>query len=383
MSVAMLVGSGLMIRSVIMLDRMQLPYPTEEVFTARVALLDDAFPDGAARQRLWDDIEQRVAALPGVRSAGLSNQLPGLGTGSLRTHVEGTTYATSEDIPRARIAVVSPGFFATYGVEAVQGRLLNALDTRDAPRVAVVNESFVRARFPDGVALGRRVRTGPLETEEEWREIVGVVPDLGLVAVSDNVPQSQQAGLYVPLAQGDERFISISAVVDGAPLALTGPVRAAVTAADPDTPIYFVDTLRARIDQDLWFYGVFGGLFAVFGGAALFMASVGLYGVMSFSVSRRTQEMGIRMALGAEGGQVRALVLRQGMLQIAFGLVIGTGLAVLVARGLQYVVYQAKAFDPATYAVVFAALALTGLAASAIPAARATRVHPSQALRYE
>jgi predicted lysophospholipase L1 biosynthesis ABC-type transport system permease subunit len=245
-----------------------------------------------------------------------------------------------------------------------------------------VNDSFVRDRFPDGIALGRRIRTGSLDTEEPWREIVGVVPDLGLVSVSDNETEPH-AGLYLPLAQSDERFISISALADGPPLALSGPVRDAVVAADPDTPIYFADTLRGRIDQNNWFYGVFGALFAVFGGAALFMASVGLYGVMSFSVSRRTQEMGIRMALGAEGAQVRALVLRQGMLQIGLGIVLGTALALLVARGLQELVYDAKAFDPATYAVVFGALALTGLAASAIPAARATRVHPSEALRYE
>jgi ABC-type antimicrobial peptide transport system permease subunit len=113
------------------------------------------------------------------------------------------------------------------------------------------------------------------------------------------------------------------------------------------------------------------------------MASSGLYGVMSFSVSRRVQEMGIRMALGAQGGQVRALILKQGMTQVAIGLVLGTGLALLVARGLRSLVFDAKSFDPATYALVFAALALTGLAASAIPAARATRVHPSEALRYE
>ena len=145
-----------------------------------------------------------------------------------------------------------------------------------------------------------------------------------------------------------------------------------------------MNTLQARIDENLWFYRVFGGLFAVFGGAALFMASVGLYGVMSFSVSRRVQEIGDpHLALGAQGGQVRALILKQGMLQVAIGLLLGTGLALLVARGLRALVYDAKSFDPATYAVVFAALALTGLAASAIPAARATRVHPSEALRYE
>jgi ABC-type antimicrobial peptide transport system permease subunit len=189
------------------------------------------------------------------------------------------------------------------------------------------------------------------------------------------------AGLYLPLAQGNITFASLVARTEGPPLAITGQVRDQVTSADPDTPIYFVGSLRDRIDEELWFYGVFGTLFAVFGAAALFMASVGLYGVMSFSVSRRVLEMGIRMALGAQGSQVRRLVVRQGMIQIAVGLLIGTGLAVLFARGMRFLFLGAEPWDPLTYLLVFTVLALTGFTASAIPARRATRVHPSVALR--
>jgi len=382
MSLALLVASGLMIQSVLRLEGRALPFPSEDVFTARIALFEERFPDRAARGRFWEDVETRVAALPGVRAAGLMVQLPGLGDGAPAVQVDGESYTADRDVPNARVGTVSPGFFTTFDVEALQGRLFTRLDGPDAPPVAVVNESFVRERFTDGQALGRRVRRGGLETESPWLEVVGVVPDLAMEGIDDSDRESP-AGLYVPLAQNDANFISLAARADGTPLALSGPVRDAVVAVDADTPIYFVDTLQARIDQDLWFFRVFGGLFAVFGAAALFMASVGLYGVMSFSVSRRVQEMGIRMALGAEGRQVRALILRQGMTQIGVGMLFGSGLAALAAQGLQFIVLGGDPWHVPTFVTVFVVLGLTGLAASAVPAARATRVHPVEALRYE
>jgi putative ABC transport system permease protein len=380
MSVAILVASGLMIKSVVRLEQMALPFPVEDVFTARIGLFETRFPDADSRDRFWQDVEERTRGIPGVRSTGLMTQLPGLSSGGPPLALDGASYTREEDMPWANSASVSPGFFEVFDVTALQGRLLNDLDTREAPPVAIVNESFVREFFPDGRAVGRLIRLGGLESTNPWREIVGVVPDLRMEGVGDTSP-NPPSGLYMPLAQNNITFASLAARTDGPPLAITGEVRSQVSAADQDTPIYFVDTLRARIDEELWFYGVFGTLFAVFGAAALFMASVGLYGVMSFSVSRRVLEMGIRMALGAQGEQVRRLVVRQGMIQIAVGLVLGTGLAVLVARGLRIFFLGAQPWDPLTYLLVFSVLALTGFTASAIPARRATRVHPSVALR--
>ncbi len=382
MSVALLVASGLLVKSAVRVDRMALPFPSENVFTARVGVFEERFPDASARLRFWDDVEGRLAALPGVRAAGLGTSLPGQGANNGRLAVDGESYTEDRDLPTARWAAVTPGYLEAFQVEALQGRTLNRLDGADAAPVVVVNESFARDHFPDGQVLGRRIRLGGLDSTDPWREIVGVVPDLGMEGVGDP-DDDPPAGFYLPLAQYDTRFVSLAARVDGQPLALTAQVRDAVAAADPDTPIYWVDTLRGRIDDNLWFYRVFGTLFAAFGVAALFLASVGLYGVMSFSVSRRAPEMGIRMALGAEGRQVRSLVMRQGMRQIALGLVLGTGLAVLVARGLGILLYEAKPWDPTTYLGVFALLTLTGLAATLVPALRATRVAPVEALRSE
>jgi predicted permease len=381
MSVALLVASGLMIQSVVRLEQMDLPFPTD-VFTARIGTFDARFPDAPSRRRFWEDVDQRVADLPGVQAAGFAVTLPGLGGGMNSFTIGGESYLAGTDVPSAHTSPVTPGFFDVFGVVPLQGRVITRQDASDAALVAVVNQSFVREYFPDGQALGRQIRVGGLDSTQGWREVVGVVPDLAMEGVGETDPVSP-AGFYVPLAQDDGRFLSLALRTSGDPLAITSRVREQVAAADPDTPIYFVATLQDRIDEETWFYGVFGTLFAVFGVAALFMASVGLYGVMSFSVSRRVQEMGIRMAMGAEAKQVRALIIGQGMRQIGVGIVLGTGLAVLVARGLQILILEAKPWDPATYLLVFTVLGSTGFLASAIPARRATRVHPSEALRSE
>jgi predicted permease len=382
MSVALLVASGLMVKSVVTLGRMDYGFPTEDVFTARVALFEGRYPTADDRQRVWHEIEERAAALPGVRAVTMTDALPGLGSNGGRVALDGVSYGSESELPSARWARVSPSFFAAFEADISRGRGFTDQDTRDASPVTVVNESFAARHFAGGDALGRRIRTGGLDSDEPWREIVGVVPDLALEGVGDADPPPPD-GYYVPLAQHDARFMSLALRATANPLALTAPVRDLVVSVDSDTPIYFVQTLQAAIDENLWFYRVFGSLFAAFGVAALFLASIGLFGVMSFSVSRRTPEMGIRMALGAEARQVRGLILRQGMRQIAIGMLLGTGLALLVARGLEMVVYGSQPWDPATYAIVFALLVLTGLAATLVPALRATRVDPVQALRSE
>jgi ABC-type antimicrobial peptide transport system permease subunit len=156
-----------------------------------------------------------------------------------------------------------------------------------------------------------------------------------------------------------------------------------VSSIDPDLPIYFVKTLQERIDENAWFYRVFGALFMIMGAVALVLAAVGLYGVMAFNVSRRTREMGVRMALGAQPGDVVRLIVRQGMIQLAIGLVLGLGLAWQLGRLLKIILFQVTAIDPLVYGVTIAVLVLAAAAASLIPARRATRVDPMVALRYE
>lgn len=164
---------------------------------------------------------------------------------------------------------------------------------------------------------------------------------------------------------------------------LTEAVRSAVASVHADTPLYFVQTLQSRIDETTWIFNIFGSLFMTFGGVALFLASIGLYGVMAFTVARRTPEVGIRLALGATGGQVLSLVLRQGLGQVAVGLVLGAGVALLASRGLALVLFEVSPYDPIVFASIAILLAATGLLATFVPARRASKADPAIALRYD
>ncbi|MBT8488891.1 MAG: ABC transporter permease [Gemmatimonadetes bacterium] len=384
MSMALLVASGLMLKSIVTLNNEEHAIPSENVFTARVAAFEQRYPDAESRLRFWEDVEERVTQLPGVRTASLTTNLPLTGSGFSRFSVDGESYEGDRDLPFGRFSAVTPSFRGTFEVDVVQGRWFEDTDGLDAPPVVVVNEEFVERYFPDGSALGRRIRMGGLESEGDWREIVGVVPNHRMEGLGNNDPTDREApGFYLPLAQWDVRFVSIAARVDTDPLMLSTAVRDAVAAADADTPIYFVQTLEEAMAENTWFYRIFGNLFMVFGLAALFLASVGLYGVMSFSVSHRIGEMGVRMALGAQARQVVGLVLRQGLGQIAIGLLFGTGIAFLLARMMTLVLYQVEPWDPVTFISVLVLLLITGVAASAVPALRATRVDPMVALHSD
>jgi predicted permease len=381
MSITLLVVAGQMIRGFVAITQRELPVPAADVFTARVAPLAQRYPDPAMRQLLWEDVEARVVAIPGVRSVGLATSLPALGSGSTPFIREGDTYATEREVPRARWSVVSSGFFATLGAAPVEGRTFVRGDSREATPVIVVNETFAR-RFLEGQPIGRRIRVGGLESDAPWREVVGVVPDLHMAGVANANPAAE-AGFYVPLAQDDAMSPYLIATTSDSPLGITDAVRSAVSEADADTPVYSVATLRVLIDGDSenTAFSVFGMLFIVFGVAALFMAAAGLYAVTSFSVTRRVPELGLRMAVGASAAQVRRLVLAQGMRLVAIGAVLGAGLSGLVDMGPLSEIFGTGIWDPATYALVFAVLASAALLATALPARRATRVDPMIALR--
>jgi putative ABC transport system permease protein len=187
----------------------------------------------------------------------------------------------------------------------------------------------------------------------------------------------------VPFGQSPRRYMSVVVRTRGEPGAMTGPVRDLVASLDPDLPIYFVQTLQERIDEETWFYRVFGTIFMIMGIVALVLAAVGLYGVMAFNVSRRTREMGVRMALVAQPQNVIRLVLRQGLVQLAMGLVIGTAGAYFLAGLLKILLFEVAPTDPVVFGGTLAMLVLAGIAATLIPARRATRVDPMVALRYE
>jgi predicted permease len=381
LSAGLLVGAGLMIKSVTKLRTVDFPFATEDVFTARIGLPEAEYADAAAQQRFFAALEPRLRQLPGVAGIGLIQSLPALGSGGSRFALEGAVYPDDRDYPRSNTILAGPGAFEALGVEVRQGRSFTEQDRDGSLPVAIVNDEFVRRFLAGQDPLGRRIRLGTRESTAEWRTIVGVIPDMytgGLDADND------QQAIYTPLAQGGARFMTVAARVSGGdPMLLTQGVRDAVLAVDPDLPVYFVQTLQKAINDNNWFYMVFGTLFMVFGGVALFLAAVGLYGVMSTSVRQRTREMGVRMALGARGGDVRRLVMRQGLFQLAIGLVLGLGLAVGVSSLLQMLLFEVNPRDPTIFLGIGAVLTATAVTACLIPAVRATRVDPMHALRYD
>ena len=381
LSCALLIGAGLMIKSIANLRSFEYPFATENVFTARVGLFETEYPDTTARRGFFRALAGRLAAVPGAQSVALTTNLPADADGS-SIGVAGEVYSREQDYPTVRTATVTPGFFATFDARILAGRDFTDNDDAAGLPVAIVNQAFVARFFPNREPLGQRFaeRMGR-DSLGAWMTIVGIVPDQRMEGFdSEDGPE----GYYVPLAQRDPRFVSIAIQTAGAnPLALTSGVREAVRALNPHLPIYNVYSMQGAIDQGTWFYGVFGTLFIVFGAAALFMATVGLYGVLSFSVSRRTKEMGIRMALGASAGDVIRLVMAQGGKQLAIGLSLGLVLAYGLTRVIGILMFEVTPQDPPVFTTVVLVITAVGLLASLVPARRATRTPPTVALRYE
>lgn len=381
LSCGLLILAGLMVKSVARLKTQDLPFATENIFTARLRLLEDEYRDAGSRARFYDELLPRLRAIPGVEAATLSDGLPAAGYGLRRFEIEGESYGSEEDVPVAREGIVTPGYFETFQTPVLAGRTFSIMDRRESLPVAIINESFVRTFFPDGDPLGRRLRIAA-DSTAQWMTVVGVAPDMKMEGI-ENL-RSSPAGYYIPIAQSPVGTrVSIAIRTRGAPTAVTADVRSAVESVDPDLPIYDILSMEDVITRETWFYWFFGWTFMVFGFVALFLAAVGLYGVMSFAVSRRTQEMGIRMALGADGPMLVRLVMKRGVIQLGIGLTLGIGLAALGAGPLQFFLYEVSARDPGVFGAVLLALALTGLLASFVPARRVTRVDPVTALTAE
>lgn len=375
-SCGLLVASGLAIQSIINLRTTDFGFPAHEIFTTRMGLFDTTYPDAATKGRFYRDLRERVSAIPGVSGVTLATDLPATGAGGTTFALPGQTYTREEDYPSSARVSISPGFFDTFTRPIVRGRDFTDADTAESPRVVIINESFARKYFANTDPLGRTLTLGRA-ADAPVVTIVGIAPDVYL----GDILQREPEGLYVPLAQEPTRFVSLAVRGPADVMALSDQVRQAVAAVDPDLPIYWVRTLETWVAEDNWHFSVFGGLFSVFGVAALFLATVGLYGVMSFSVSRRTQEIGVRMALGADRGRVLRLVLSQGAWQIGLGLVFGTALALGLSQLLTVMFFGVEPFDPLVFGVVITTLVVVAVLACLIPARRAMKVSPLTALR--
>ncbi len=375
----LLVGAGLMVRSVAKLQDLKLGFDGRELLTVRIALFDSQYPEDASRAAFFAELLRRLSAQPGVAGAAATSSLPTNGAMDDHYAVAGRSYPRPEERPTAYQASISPGYFETLGTRILAGRDFASTDRAGTVPVVVVNRSFAAREWPRESPLGRRIRLGN-DPKEPWRTVVGVVPDLKMEGISNGA--ESPAGLYLPIAQQPPRFCSIVVRTHGAPMALVPMVRREVAALDRDLPIYFVRSMRQVVEQNGFYLNLFGYVFGILGAAALVLASVGIYGVISFSVAQRTQEIGVRMALGARQSSVLGMILRQGAVQLAVGLAIGLGLAVAASRPLGTLLLDVEPTDPATFASVALVLCGVALAASYLPALRASRVDPLVAIHY-
>ena len=381
-SCGLLIAAGLMVKSVVQLKNVQMPFAIEHVLTSRVDLPRDRYADSAASIRFFEALLPKLQAVPGVEAATLSDGLPAAGNGTVPVQIEGKAYAQQNDSPIAREGIVTAGYFDTFQARVKSGREFTAGDTSTSPPVAIVNDSFARLHFPGADPVGHQMKKARPGSHEPWLTIVGVVPDLVMEGIGNN--NASPVGYYIPIAQSDvANGVRIAVRTRGEPAAMTPLVRAAVAGLDGDLALYDVRTMKTVIEQQTVFYTIFGTFFMAFGFCALFLAAAGLYGVMSFAVTQRTREMGVRSALGAQGTQLIALIMRKSVVQLAIGLAVGLVLAVAASGLLQPILYHVHPRDVAVFAGVVATLTLASLSATFLPALRVTRIDPVRALSSE
>jgi putative ABC transport system permease protein len=379
LSCALLVAAGLMVKSIVRAQGNPLGFETAHLVTLRVPLFEANYPQPADRAAFYQRLLARMREIPGVEAAGSVTSLPSIDPTSDPFAVEGRAYATTGDYPVAHSDVVSDGLFATLGVRPLGGREFERLDTVRSQPVVMVNQSLARKLWPGESALGKRIRLMAGPSEEPWRTVVGVVPDLMLSGVGDKKPDA----FFRPLAQSGPVRLSFVLRTRTDSQAVVARVRTAVLALDKDTPIYFVKTMAKAAAEDRFWVQLFGSLFSIFGLCALALAAVGIYGVIAFSVERRTQEIGIRMALGARRGEILGLLLRQNTWQLGVGLALGLPLAFGLARPLGAMLFRVVPGDPWVFAGVVAVLSAVALFASLVPGQRATLIDPLVALRRD
>ena len=375
LSFGLLVAAGLAARSVLAVRNFDSGMDDARVFVGQIILNTDGYPAAERRRAFWSRLIDDLAARTDVVSAAWISNLPGLGAPGTYFEIEGRSYGTPEDRPVSQWSWVGRGFFDVVGLEPGKGRTFVREDATGFPAV-VVNENFERLYFPGGTALGERIRTG---REDPWMEIVGVVPNIPIGYFGDSPPPMENPGFYRLDEQPTGAWILVR--TRSSPLGIATDVRDLVHKLDPALAVAGINTLDETIVDEMWHVDVLGTLFIAFGLGALFMASIGLYSVMAFSVRRRRGEIGVRMTLGATSGDILRLFVKEGLRQIFFGLALGLGLAILLGRAIRIFLYEVEASDPLTFICVALGLIAVGLAASYIPARRAAMMDPAEAIR--
>ena len=380
LALVLLAGAGLLMKSFARLQDVNPGFDPRNVLTANVALPQAKYPSDTQQIAFFEQLLPRLAAIPGVRAVGATTSVPFAGSGWTRSFtVDGYQAPAGQPGPWGEFKVVSPGYPAAIGVPLRRGRLFTDQDGPGAPRVALVDEEMARRYWPNDDPIGKRIVLGAGGPSERRLEVVGVLGHVRQQGLDDEA----RVQLYVPFRQQGMDGMTLVVRTAGDPLQAVPLVRAAVQAVDRDQPISQVRTVDTLVADSVGQRRLTTVLLALFAGVALLLACIGLYGVTAYSVTQRTREIGVRMALGAAGPQVVGAFVRDGLRLTLVGLAVGLAAALAAGRLIASQLFEVEPGDPVTLAVTAAALAGVAALASYLPARRATRVDPMTALRAE
>ncbi len=379
LAIVLLTTAGLMMRTVMRLVRVDPGIGMERLLTLSLQLSGERY-EGEARQVAFREILERVGALPGVESTALTLSLPldGSNWGSIFILADHPVPARA-DLPSAAFTPISNEFFRTLGIRQLQGRAFDSTDRPGSPHVVVINETMAKRFWPGQDPIGKRIKQGWPESETPWREVVGVVADVKLEGVDAETPLQA----YLPLAHEPMTSLFLVVRTAGEPAPTLRMVEQAMREIDPDVPLYGVRTMQEVFSESIAtrrFPTLFLTQFSL---AALVLAALGIFGLMSYAVAQRTHEVGVRMALGASGSNVLREVLGEGMRVVAAGVAVGVVGSLAVTRFLRSLLFEVAPTDPVSFAAAVLLLTAVALAAAYLPARRAARVDPMVALRAE
>ena len=381
LALVLLVGAGLFLRSLASLQDVNPGFQPLGLISGSVTLPDAQYGDAAKQIAFYNAVLDRLSTLPGVSNVAAAVPVPFTGqSGSASFSIEGRPSPPGDPGPHGDIGFVSPGYFATMKIPVKRGRVFTDQDRSNTTAVALIDETLAREYWPNQDPIGQHISSGGPKTP--WATIVGVV---GHTKTSDLAADVVKGRYYYPLLQQSFSFpfTTFIARTDADPARLTSPLREAVRAIDPSLAVSRIKLLSDLVSASLAPRRFVVTLLGIFAGLALLMAVIGLYGVISYSVTQRTQEIGIRMALGAQASEVLGLVIGQGMQLAGIGAAIGLMASLAFSRLLKNQLFQVSAFDPLTFLITALVLVTAALLATYIPARRATRVDPMEALRYE
>jgi len=375
-AVVLLAGAGLMIKSVGRLLGVDPGFDPHGVLTMQISMVGEAYAKDEAVVRKIDDIATRLRALPGVEAVALAGQIPLGGNGDRwGFHVEGRPAGPLD--PSVERYSITPDYFDVMRIPLRRGRLFTGSDTATTPNVMVIGEQTARALWPDADPIGQRVRIGG--TDGPWRTIVGIVGDVR----HHELAAAPTMQMYTPQAQVADSFLTVVMRSHVDPASLAGEARRAIWSIAGDLPVYQVATLEELVAKSVAPRRFVMILLEIFSGLALLLTAIGVYGVISCSVTERTREIGIRTALGATPRRIAGLVIGQGLSVVAVGLAVGLVAAFAATRYLRSSLYEVAAHDPATFVTIALVLFAVGIAAQVVPTARALKVEPNVALRQE